>query len=99
MLEPAFQALPEDDQREALLVAAGRSGRPAYLLEKDLWVVWALRALVDAPFGHALTFKGGTSLSKAYGAIRRYAYSRTVRMDMRTVVTMYVCTFGAIPCQ
>ena len=28
-----------------MLVAAGRSGRPAYLLEKDLWVVWTLCAI------------------------------------------------------
>ena len=58
--------LSSDDQSEALEVAAGRSGRPAHLLEKDIWVVWALSAIYDSPLGDKLTFKGGTSLSKVY---------------------------------
>ena len=36
-------ALSQKDQAEALEVASGRSGRPAHLLEKDIWVVWVLR--------------------------------------------------------
>lgn len=85
MPEQVFQDLPEYERREALLVAAGRSGRPAYLLEKDLWVVWTLCALVDAPFKHALTFKGGTSLSKAYRAIRRFSEDLDITYDIRTI--------------
>ncbi|CCV12826.1 hypothetical protein MESS4_50073 [Mesorhizobium sp. STM 4661] len=41
MADP-FLHLPIEDRREALGVAADRSGRPAHLLEKDVWVVWAL---------------------------------------------------------
>ena len=48
----------------ALEVAASRSGRPAHLLEKDVWVVWALQSLYGAPFADAVVFKGGTSLSR-----------------------------------
>ena len=73
MPDEPFQMLSHDDQREALQVTAGRSGRPAYLLEKDIWVLWTLRSLVSAPFGEDLTFKGGTSLSKAYHVIRRFS--------------------------
>jgi predicted nucleotidyltransferase component of viral defense system len=54
-------------------VAAARSGRPAELLEKDVWVVWTLGTLFGASFAHALTFKGRTSLSKVYGAIDRFS--------------------------
>ena len=39
----AWFSLAADDQREALEVAASESGWPAYLLEKDIWVVWALQ--------------------------------------------------------
>jgi hypothetical protein len=39
-------ALSRQDQAEALEVAADRTGRPAHLLEKDIWVVWALAALL-----------------------------------------------------
>ncbi len=77
--------LTHDDQREALQVAAGRSGRPAYLLEKDIWVVWALRALVRAPFGENLTFKGGTSLSKAYHVIHRFSEDLDITYDIRAI--------------
>lgn len=44
MSEP-FLSLPPADRKEALAVAADRSGRPAHLLEKDVWVVWALQTL------------------------------------------------------
>lgn len=61
--------LSRADQAEALEVAAGRIGRPAHLLEKDVWVVWALSAIYSAAFAEKLTFKGGTSLSKVYKII------------------------------
>ena len=38
----AFLSLPAKDRRDVLGVAADRFGRPAHLLEKDAWVVWAL---------------------------------------------------------
>ena len=59
-------ALSAEDQKEALAVAAAESGWPAFLLEKDIWVVWALQILgTDQQLLRSLTFKGGTSLSKA----------------------------------
>jgi predicted nucleotidyltransferase component of viral defense system len=67
----SFLQLPPEDRREALAVAAAASGRPPHLLEKDVWVVWALAALFNAPFAPQLVFKGGTSLSKAYGGSDR----------------------------
>ena len=44
MAQSWFELSPED-QTEALAVAAAESGWPAYLLEKDIWVVWALQIL------------------------------------------------------
>ena len=43
-------------------------------VEKDFWVCWTLRRLMRFPglAGH-VTFKGGTSLSKAHGLIQRYS--------------------------
>lgn len=67
-------ALSAEDQKEALAVAAAESGWPAYLLEKDIWVVWALQILgTDQQLLQSLTFKGGTSLSKAHGLIDRFS--------------------------
>jgi hypothetical protein len=65
--------LSRADQAEALETAAARIGRPAHLLEKDIWVVWALSALYESPIGKILTFKGGTSLSKAFHIIDRFS--------------------------
>lgn len=68
-----FLTLSKDDRREALAVAADRTGRPIHLLEKDVWVVWTLQTLFSSKLGEHLVFKGGTSLSKAYGVIKRFS--------------------------
>ena len=78
--------LSSADQSEALEVAAGRSGRPAHLLEKDIWVVWALSAIYDSPLGDTLTFKGGTSLSKVYKVIDRFSEDIDLTYDIRELV-------------
>ena len=85
MASTAFGSLSPVDQRDALEVAAGRSGRRAHLLEKDIWVVQTLRAVMASPFGGDLTFKGGTSLSKAYHAIRRFSEDLDVTYDIRAI--------------
>jgi hypothetical protein len=80
-----FLKLSVEDRREALSVAADRSGRPAHLLEKDVWVVWALATLYGSPLGEHLVFKGGTSLSKAYGVIRRFSEDVDLTYDIRAL--------------
>lgn len=82
---PDFFGLSREDQREALLVAAERSGRPLPLLEKDVWVVWALNHLFASPHARHLVFKGGTSLSKAYGVIRRFSEDVDLTYDIRAI--------------
>ena len=82
----SFLALPLGERAEALAVAATRSGRPADLLEKDVWVVWALDALFRSAFGDALCFKGGTSLSKAYRVISRFSEDVDVTYDIRALL-------------
>jgi Nucleotidyl transferase AbiEii toxin, Type IV TA system len=80
-----FLNLSDAERREALGVAASNSGRPAHLLEKDVWVVWCLGALFSSPLGEHLIFKGGTSLSKAYGAIRRFSEDVDLTYDIRAI--------------
>lgn len=81
----AFLALSPSDRREALETAASVSGRPPHLLEKDVWVVWALAALFESRLGEHLVFKGGTSLSKAYRAIRRFSEDVDLTYDIRAI--------------
>jgi hypothetical protein len=85
MPESWFELSPTD-QAEALEVASGQSGRPAHLLEKDLWVVWTLAAIYDSALGNDLTFKGGTSLSKVYKVIDRFSEDIDLTYDIRELV-------------
>lgn len=81
----AFLALSPSDRGEALEAAASASGRPPHLLEKDVWVVWALATLFESSLGKRLVFKGGTSLSKAYQAIRRFSEDVDLTYDIRAI--------------
>jgi hypothetical protein len=82
MADP-FLGLAPKDRADALRVAADASGRPAELLEKDVWVVWALNALFDSPVGEHLCSKGGTSLSKVFGVINRFSEDLDITYDIR----------------
>jgi predicted nucleotidyltransferase component of viral defense system len=47
---------------------------PAAVIEKDFWVCWILKVLNEIPeLKGNITFKGGTSLSKAWGLIERFS--------------------------
>ena len=80
-----FFALSPTDRRDALEVAAARSGRAMHLLEKDVWVVWTLSVLFESDFAGDLVFKGGTSLSKAYQAIGRFSEDVDLTYDVRAI--------------
>ena len=80
-----FFELSAVERLEALNAAASSSGRLPHLLEKDIWVVWSLRHLFDGPHARHLVFKGGTSLSKAYGVIRRFSEDVDLTYDIRAI--------------
>ena len=69
-----LKATPQD-RRDVFLNAAARLGTPEQYVEKDFWVTWTLDVLFNGlPTGHPrFLFKGGTSLSKAYGLISRFS--------------------------
>jgi predicted nucleotidyltransferase component of viral defense system len=66
--------------------AREKTDRPTPLLEKDVWVVWTLGALFDSPLTADLTFKGGTSLSKAYKVINRFSDDINLTYDIRKLI-------------
>ena len=86
-----FLSLTAADRLNALNLAADHLGRPThhapYLLEKDVWVVWALRTIFESPLGDHLVFKGGTSLSKVYRAINRFSEDVDLTHDIRKLVS------------
>lgn len=68
-----FYKLSDNDKRTIFATAGERVGLPAYAIEKDWWVVQTLRIIFQMDVGEHLLFKGGTSLSKAWGLINRFS--------------------------
>ena len=63
-----------EDQATVIREAAAKRGISAVMVEKDFWVSWTLAVLFAHPeFSDQLVFKGGTSLSKVFGAIERFS--------------------------
>ncbi len=71
----AFLALPDRDKQDVFEAAATRLDTLPGYVEKDFWVCLVLEVLYNRmPEGHPrLLFKGGTSLSKVFGLIRRFS--------------------------
>jgi hypothetical protein len=92
-----YLTLSREDRLEALGVAATESGRPVHLLEKDIWVVWAIDGLFSSEFGKHLVFKGGTSLSKGYNVIGRFSEDIDVTYDVRELIPELVGDSAPIP--
>ena len=69
----AFLELDFADRQLACKAVQAAMGLDAASIEKDFWVCWTLRELFALPgVGGHLTFKGGTSLSKAWQLIERF---------------------------
>jgi hypothetical protein len=70
-----FLAASSNDRRDAFVGASQRLGTAAQNIEKDFWVCWTLDVLFNRlpTGGPRLLFKGGTSLSKAFGLISRFS--------------------------
>lgn len=52
---------------------ASIGGNPVSLVEKDVWLTYALREIYALPEGSHLVFKGGTCLVKAYFGFYRFS--------------------------
>jgi hypothetical protein len=77
-MNSAFQtviAADDNERRDLFLGAAARLGTAVQHVEKDFWVCWTLDVLFNGlpKGGPRLLFKGGTSLSKAFGLIDRFS--------------------------
>lgn len=79
-----FARRSAEDRRAFIEEAASRRDLTPIIIEKDFWVCWTLRRLAATPeLKDHITFKGGTSLSKAYGIIQRFSedIDLTIRRD------------------
>jgi hypothetical protein len=77
-VNPAYTriiAASDIDRRDLFAATARRIGTTEQNVEKDFWVCWTLDVLFNG-LGEGqprLLFKGGTSLSKAFGLINRFS--------------------------
>lgn len=66
--------LSDDDRRELFRNTADKMGLNDAIVEKDFWVCFTLDYLFHrCPWKDSITFKGGTSLSKAFNLISRFS--------------------------
>jgi hypothetical protein len=74
----------EKDRGELFRATAQAMRVHEAIVEKDFWVCWILDYLFqDSPWKDRMAFKGGTSLSKAYGAIERFSEDIDLILDWR----------------
>lgn len=70
------------EERSALIRQAGdQLDISDMIIEKDLWLCWMLEQIFALPI--QMAFKGGTSLSKVFGLIKRFSEDCDVTIDYR----------------
>ena len=69
-----FSQLPAPERADFIYEYATPRRFQPFIVEKDFWVCWLLgRIFADNELGGTVVFKGGTSLSKVFGAIARFS--------------------------
>jgi predicted nucleotidyltransferase component of viral defense system len=76
-----FYNLPTDTKYRIFTETGEKNNLPAFAVEKDWWVVQTLALLFELEIGKYLVFKGGTSLSKAWGVIERFSEDIDLAVD------------------
>lgn len=79
--------LSPEHRAELIKETAERVGLSPSAVEKDFWVVWVLDKLFRSELlADKIIFKGGTSLSKVFGLIRRFSEDIDLILDWNEVV-------------
>ena len=82
-----FLSLPESRRFLYVQQVADRMGLDPCAVEKDFWVVWVMEKLFRSPLlRDKIIFKGGTSLSKVFGLIRRFSDDINLILDWNEVL-------------
>lgn len=77
----AWLKLSPEDKRTIFEQTSLRVGLPPSAVEKDWWVMIALRAIFASDYAPHFVFKGGTSLSKSWGIIERFSEDIDLAID------------------
>lgn len=65
--------LDKENFKSATITTSNALNIRQVFIEKDYWVTFILYNLSKSNFVESVVFKGGTSLSKAYGVIHRFS--------------------------
>lgn len=76
-----FLKYTETQRRTVFEQTAIRIKLPVASIEKDYWVTEILNILFSLPYADKMVFKGGTSLSKVWGVIRRFSEDIDIAID------------------
>ena len=68
-----YANLNNEQKLSVLNQVNAKNGQDLQTIEKDWWVTQVLRVLFSQPYAEHLSFKGGTSLSKAWNIIERFS--------------------------
>ena len=80
----ALARRPQPELGELFVLTAQKMRLYPAIVEKDFWVCWLLDYLfARSPWKRSLAFKGGTSLSKAFGLIKRFSEDIDLILDWR----------------
>ena len=79
----SFLHIQAQEQSQIYRALAPQLARSPVVLEKDVWVCWVLQTLFTMPGRLPMAFKGGTSLSKVFGAIARFSEDVDITLDYR----------------
>ena len=75
--------LPKNSKRNTFSAINKKINLPSDAIEKDWWVVQTLRLVFELECADSLIFKGGTSLSKAWGLIERFSEDIDLALDRK----------------
>lgn len=78
--------LADSDRHELFRNTADKMGLNDAIVEKDFWVCFTLDYLFHrSPWKDSITFKGSTSLSKAFHLINRFSEDIDLILDWRVL--------------
>jgi predicted nucleotidyltransferase component of viral defense system len=83
MEKQLFGNLDVSDKENILSRLTDELRQPVVSIEKDWWVVQTLRLIFEMDCADSLVFKGGTSLSKAWGLIERFSEDIDLALDRK----------------
>ena len=78
-----FANITISEKKEIFEKLTDQLKQPAVAIEKDWWVVQTLRLIFEMNCADNLVFKGGTSLSKAWGLIERFSEDIDLALDRK----------------